>query len=341
LAHQNANDLITIVVPVYNAAEYLRRCLKSLLNQTYKHFELILINDGSTDESGAICEEFASLDLRIKISTQPNRGVCASRNKGISMARGRYIVFCDSDDAVNPDYLLELHKMAKTREGFLPVCHIRILGDDHDAPQKALEKYVFVSDFPLLLEKNLFSSVCNKMYSIDIIKEFNLKFDESCPAGEDTLFNIDYIKHIKGFSIANESLYYYYLKEEEGLHSLYDVKRLEAVKVIYKKLESLAAQLGSSDKMKFYIRKNALEEWIFVIWQYALYGEESIYTKYKTLKKILSIPEYFEISAEMDYISIPSKRRKVMQTKSGVLILLYCKLLKLKLKLKSLGRSRK
>ncbi len=97
------NDLITIVVPVYNAAKYLRRCINSVIAQSYQHFELLLIDDGSPDYSGKICDEAAQTDNRIMVLHQQNQGVSIARNAGIQQAKGKYNVFRDREDDLEPD----------------------------------------------------------------------------------------------------------------------------------------------------------------------------------------------------------------------------------------------
>ena len=97
------NNTISVIVPIYNAELYLEQCLESIKNQTYKNFEVIMIDDGSTDKSQEICKKFSNSDKRFKLICQKNSGVSAARNKGISEATGKYIYFCDSDDFCNID----------------------------------------------------------------------------------------------------------------------------------------------------------------------------------------------------------------------------------------------
>ncbi len=96
------NDLISVIVPVYNVKNYLEKCLDSIINQTYKNLEIILINDGSTDESLDICYMYEKKDNRIKVYNQENHGLSYTRNRGIELARGKYIGFVDSDDVISP-----------------------------------------------------------------------------------------------------------------------------------------------------------------------------------------------------------------------------------------------
>ena len=106
------NDLISIIVPVYNVDKYLNKCIDSIVNQTYKNLEIILINDGSTDNSGKICDEYANKDNRIKVIHKANGGISDARNKGLNIAKGEYIAFLDSDDCVEYDYIESLAKYA-------------------------------------------------------------------------------------------------------------------------------------------------------------------------------------------------------------------------------------
>lgn len=99
------NPLISIIVPVYNVEEYLPKCLDSIINQTYKNLEIIVVNDGSTDNSGKICDEYGERDYRIMVIHKANRGVSSSRNIGIKNASGEYILFVDSDDEIEKDYV--------------------------------------------------------------------------------------------------------------------------------------------------------------------------------------------------------------------------------------------
>ena len=104
---------ITVIVPIYNVEKYLKRCIESILNQTFKDFELLLLNDGSTDSSGKICDIYASKDNRIVVRHKKNQGVSTTRNLGIDIAKGEYITFIDSDDWIEKDYLEKMYSKIK------------------------------------------------------------------------------------------------------------------------------------------------------------------------------------------------------------------------------------
>ena len=115
-------ELISIIVPVYNVKKYLKKCLDSLLNQTYKNLEIILVNDGSTDGSDRICEEYAEIDSRVVCISQQNLGLSAARNAGMKIAKGQYFAFVDSDDYVHKDFILTLYKCIKKNNASISLC---------------------------------------------------------------------------------------------------------------------------------------------------------------------------------------------------------------------------
>ena len=115
-------DLVSIIIPVYNTEKYLSKCLESVINQTYKNLEIILINDGSTDKSKEICESFAKKDKRIQILNKENSGVSSARNHGMRLAKGQYIAFIDGDDYAEENYIEELLKNLKQTESDCVLC---------------------------------------------------------------------------------------------------------------------------------------------------------------------------------------------------------------------------
>ncbi len=119
---KKVEDLISVVVPIYNVAEYLNECIDSILDQDYKTTEILLIDDGSTDHSGKICNEYARKHRNIRVIHQENAGLSAARNKGLSVAKGYYICFIDSDDYILPGYLSEMIKTIKKENADICVC---------------------------------------------------------------------------------------------------------------------------------------------------------------------------------------------------------------------------
>ena len=117
-----SQDLITIIVPIYNVERYLKQCILSIQLQTYRNLEIILVDDGSKDASGNICDEFAGNDMRIRAIHQKNTGLSAARNIGIDVAQGKYIMFIDSDDYIAPDCIEKLYNALIETDGQMSVC---------------------------------------------------------------------------------------------------------------------------------------------------------------------------------------------------------------------------
>lgn len=198
------NPKISIIIPIYNTEKYLPHCLDSILKQTYENFELILIDDGSTDNSNKIADDYAKKDKRIKVVHQKNAGQSAARNKGLELATGDFISFIDSDDKIKPTFLEELLAIFDNNTS-LAVCGIHY----KRLKQKSAED-VFINPFPsqkksetkagyilklLALDGRLYSSV-NKLYRADIAKK--CAFDKNLNFAEDTKFVLDYLKKSKG-----------------------------------------------------------------------------------------------------------------------------------------------
>ncbi len=123
------NPLVSIIVPVYNAHDYLARCVESLLKQTYTNLEVILVDDGSMDDSGAICDGFTS-DSRVQVVHKPNGGISSARNAGLDMAKGDYITFCDNDDYVHPQMIELLLHTSVSNDADLSLCGLSFIRDE-------------------------------------------------------------------------------------------------------------------------------------------------------------------------------------------------------------------
>lgn len=191
--------MISIIVPVYNTEKYLHRCIDSVLAQTYKDFELLLIDDGSTDSSGAICDEYAEKDGRVRVFHKKNGGVSSARNLGLDNAQGEWITFVDSDDYIEENFL-------KSFDGNLDADllignSVNVQSNDRKGLNKIQSgKYEDVDQF---LSSNLQELICRtpwgKMYRKIVISD--LRFNENMRLGEDTLYNLSYFRRIQSVSV--------------------------------------------------------------------------------------------------------------------------------------------
>lgn len=157
---------ISIIVPVYNVEKYLNRCLDSILNQTFTDFELILVDDGSTDNSGIICDEYKTKDNRIKVIHKENGGLSSARNAGLDIARGRYIGFVDSDDFISKDMYQILYNEAEKNKADMIMCEFKKVDKNYEAINNNLYKK---SDIKLLKKDEILEDMYSDMYDIYVV----------------------------------------------------------------------------------------------------------------------------------------------------------------------------
>ena len=210
------SPLISIVIPVYNAAAYIEQCIRSVLDQTMKEIEIVAVNDGSTDNSKQILERLALSDERLKVFHQNNKGVSATRNFGLQHATGSYIGFCDADDWMEPTMLEEMYKAVTEQECEWAICNVMIVRDEQasklrlqlsDEVIKAGEDR---ADFLHGLMRFKFDNAnWNKLFKTSIIREQQLLFNEDMHIWEDLLFNLQYLQYVKRVAIVAKPLYNY------------------------------------------------------------------------------------------------------------------------------------
>lgn len=197
--------MISVIVPVYNAESTLQRCVDSILRQSYRSFEIILIDDGSEDLSGRICDEYSKTDDRFTVIHQNNQGVSAARNQGLDIAKGEFIAFVDSDDYVDSDYLRILFNGIISYEVDICMTSLRInRGVDRVTPlndRSEIISAILGNDFG----NN--AGPVNKLFKRSIIG--CLRFDKHIYLGEDILFNVEYAKRCNSGVFINEALYHY------------------------------------------------------------------------------------------------------------------------------------
>ncbi|MBS5682193.1 MAG: glycosyltransferase family 2 protein [Clostridium sp.] len=241
---------ISIIIPVHNVEEYLEKCLNSIIFQINEQDEIILINDNSQDSSEEICKKFAEQYNNVKFENGAYGGPSKTRNIGIKMATGKYIMFVDSDDYLKNNYISRMIKDIEKYE--LRVCSYYFEYPDIKKikPQKYDEEKtenetieIMKDDFITLYSRQLLNLVWNKIYYANIIKENNILFDENVTKGEDLLFNLEYIKHINtNIAVINEPLYYY-VSKKTGLNRSFKEPiedRLKRTENVYKKMKAIS-----------------------------------------------------------------------------------------------------
>lgn len=203
---------ISLIVPVYNAEKYLHRCINSILEQTFTDFELLLINDGSKDMSGKICDEYAAKDSRVYVFHKENGGVSSARNVALDEAKGAWVTFIDSDDWIANDYLMNLYG-AVGQGGELAISYATLVHNDGvfqrlNNANNVIQKENFQN---LFIEYNLhiYTSPWGKLYKKQIIDNEMLRFCEGMHIGEDLLFLYSYMLCISKICVISYSGYYY------------------------------------------------------------------------------------------------------------------------------------
>ncbi|MBP3551261.1 MAG: glycosyltransferase [Alistipes sp.] len=245
--------LISVIVPIYNAEGYLERCMKSLLSQTLSDIEIILVDDGSTDNSGVMCERYAQQDDRISVFHQPNSGVAATRQRGVDMAQGLYSIHVDPDDWVEPTMLEELYSKAMESDADMVICNfvavypkknklsIQKIGDDL-SPKACLNK---------LLQNKIHGSLCTKLIRTALYRKFDIRFIAGLNYCEDYIVCAKMFMQDIKIAYHDKALYYYdQIVNNHSITRKYTLdtlrQRMRFVKELQKVLEGVEC-VGISD----------------------------------------------------------------------------------------------
>lgn len=233
------NVKISIIVPVYNTEKYLKRCIESIINQTYKNLEVILVDDGSSDKSPLICDEYAKKDKRIKVIHKENGGASSSRNIGMDVATGKYITFVDSDDFIKEDFVEYLYNLCIENNCEIVQCSFEVGSNEKFSDTSKIEKIEVYSNIEALCSRSLKVTPWGKLYKTETIK--SIKF----PLGiinEDDATYYKFIYNSKSVCITNKQLYYYYQSDNSVMRNNSKYKRTDFIN-IYK------------DRIKFFKEK--------------------------------------------------------------------------------------
>ena len=222
-------SLISIIVPVYNSKAHLECCVTSILNQSYKQFELLLIDDGSTDGSSELCDELLQKSEKIRVIHKENGGVSTARNRGLEEAHGDYIIFIDSDDMISEKYVEAFINTSQDADLIIGSIEDVYTDERGSIYKKELRKHKDP------LQGNLSEQYYNlidwlrgpvaKLYRKDIIDEHHLRFDENLSVAEDQVFNFSYYRFVTSYKIEERSLYqYFHYDTKISLSTLYTEK---------------------------------------------------------------------------------------------------------------------
>ena len=253
---------VSVIIPVYNAETYLHQCIRSVLDQAYSNFELLLINDGSTDSSGQICENYAKKDSRIRVFHKKNGGVSSARNLGIKSATGEWITFIDSDDFISGNYFKPILEFKN--QDYIIInsnqLHNDIKSIFRSYESKVLKLNEFLNNYSLFTD---FATPWGRFFRKSIISENSIFFDEQLNKGEDVLFNLEYIFHCQTVALSNLTSYTYRILPNT-LSS--KKKNVEYTENLYKRIyDALQSYSSNPEFISFHISFAALGYYLAVI----------------------------------------------------------------------------
>lgn len=242
---------VSVIMPVYNSSKYLENAVESVLNQTYPDFELILVDDGSTDDSGTVCDVFAKKDARVKVIHKKNGGLCSARNAGLDAASGTYIGFIDNDDEYDKDALFQAVSVMKQEkvdwvrfsrkrriiyeDGTEKTDSNGVSGIADDGKCVVIRSDALKSEYCRIKQAGALYGIWNALFKRSIIDENKIRFDTEVRfGGEDWLFNIKYYSHVDSMAFLGKDLYIYNRRAAHSTSVKYDFNRIEAILKVVK-----------------------------------------------------------------------------------------------------------
>lgn len=278
---------LSVIVPVYNTEKYLRECIESILAQTFTDFELILVDDGSIDSSGAICDEYAGKDRRIQVIHQPNAGVTNARKSGVRCAGGTYFSFVDSDDWIHPEMFEQMVAKGEATNADMVVCDICLEYEAKTEISPSLaEEGFYTKDqlcdkiYPTMLmdvkfrRPGILGSSCNKLFHRNLVKKVFWQVDDSFVYGEDALFCYAALLESNSIFVLRKPLYHYRQHSASVMHQYNSTRCYENALRSYYALQGFLQNRGfdMAKQLSAYISVNAVN----VIRRVLLFDKESI-----------------------------------------------------------------
>ena len=283
--------LISVIVPVYNTEKYLHRCIDSILAQTFTDFELLLIDDGSTDSSGEICDDYAAKDSRVRVFHKENGGVSSARNLGLDNAQGEWITFVDSDDSIK-EKALDAPRGVTTAELIITSHVVRDKNTFSEELISHNKKIIEGKEIDTFIERyintNVIKAIWAKFFKSEILR--GLRFDESIVCGEDFLFILTYLQKTNQIYLVDYSSYIY---TSLGCHFFqkYQSSIEKSINTLYKLFnayKSLKLNLNSFECSLFYDYKSLCQKEIYGT-PHLWYNDENVRKIYNEIKGHLGV----------------------------------------------------
>lgn len=307
-------ELISIIVPIYNVEKYIHRCVDSIINQTYKNLEIILVDDGSRDGCGIICDQYAELDHRVTVVHKSNAGLGYARNSGLDVATGEYVTFVDGDDYIGPAHIETMYSLI--RETCTDTCiagHTKVYANRNEEHVNVCAGIVFRNDvkeqiLPRMCGANAYGgdyiemSVCMVMFSNKIIQQGHLRFrSERDYISEDLVFDLDYYPLSRGVCVS-DLIDYYYCDNAGSLTTKYKPERFEMEVALRDTVLQRASLLGIEEQCVSRLDNTLLAiaryciklEWAFV-------KEHGKKNAQQSVKKICNNPVLQQVLRGYDY----------------------------------------
>lgn len=308
-------DKVSVIVPVYNSMPYLRLCMDSILQQTYQNIEVIVIDDGSSDGSAVVCDEYQKKDSRVRVVHNANHGVSYSRNRGIDMSTGKYIVFIDSDDTIEETYIEALVSAEADNNVDLVFCNVNYI-PLRDMKLVCLDRERVDGDFfdDYYKLRPILSSPWLKLYKNDIIKNNEIYFSEDISYGEDQLFNFRYFYFVKSYTFINQCLYNYYRRSDNSLSQIQNMKNFYDSIYIISMEENLLEKKNVKNKESVIMLMHTSLMWWYI--------EDGDNTYQGFRKRMNEIKKVFNFAGR----NLPLKKRlvlKALQYDANILLYIY------------------
>ena len=255
---------VSVIVPVYNSEKYLNRCVESLIHQTLQEVEIILVNDGSKDGSGEICRKFAQEDSRIVYIEQKNTGVSAARNRGLDVASGEFVMFCDSDDYYEESAAEKLLKLAQNHQADWVLGAVR-------KDIKGKIEIAFPGEFAVenqqeraktivkLTENFMIYQLWGKLYRREIIEANQLRMRMEMSCGEDHEWICRFVQHTACFSSTNDVAYHYIVENEDSLSQRFNLLHFYNIEKEYQAEKNLLISVGAWEKYGNTVRQQQVQ----------------------------------------------------------------------------------
>lgn len=246
--------LISVIVPVYNVAQYLEKSIESIQQQTYQNLEIILVDDGSTDESGRLCEQIAEQDERVLVYHKENEGLSQARNDGLKQAHGDYVIFIDSDDYIHPEMIASLYQQLVKEDADVSSCGVMNVYANSESPQTENQDDYFICDTETFLREYLIGekipgTICNKLIKREIAAQLTF------PKGliyEDAYYHFDLIKVAKKYVVNTKPYYYYFHRGDSITTKPYTEKDLANIDIYQKFYTEVVKEYPNLTEVAFF-----------------------------------------------------------------------------------------